>query len=126
MIKLLYCIRRLPALDVRAFRRELPPWTEASRRLAEAAGARDVTVHTTLAVQANELLMDARGTAEPFDLVLEMTFGVPGPDALAALRRPEAQAVLAEMSKVAERLFDHSASSLFFTSSEEIPLPGAG
>lgn len=121
MIKLLYCIRRLPALDVRTFRRELPPWTDAARRLAKATGATDLTVHTALAVKANELLMSARGTAEPFDLVLEMTYGVPGPEAMAALQRPEAQAVLADMSRVAERLFDFAGSSLFFTSSEETP-----
>ncbi|HHH38433.1 MAG TPA: hypothetical protein ENK50_02510 [Sedimenticola sp.] len=74
MIRLVHCVRRRPDLSVEAFRRfwSGAAFDELLEELARATGAVRVEKNLTLLIDVNETLMQERGTAEPFDGILEV------------------------------------------------------
>ncbi|HSF78925.1 MAG TPA: EthD domain-containing protein [Steroidobacteraceae bacterium] len=71
MIKYVQCLRRHPDLSPADFRRHWEEykalWTEVAQQLA----AIRVSFSTTLAIDANDRIAIERGTAEPFDGLVE-------------------------------------------------------
>jgi hypothetical protein len=71
MIKYVQCLRRHPDLSPADFRRHWEDYKPLWQALADHLSAIRVSFSTTLAVDANERITLERGTAEPFDGLVE-------------------------------------------------------
>jgi len=71
MIKYVQCMRRHPDLSPADFRRHWEEYKPLWQALAEHMSAVRVSFSTTLAIDANDRIALERGTAEPFDGVVE-------------------------------------------------------
>lgn len=124
MLKLVFCLRRLPGLSREEFQRY---WREVHgplvRRHAEALRvSRYVQVHTR-GSDLQEALRAGRGGPEAYDGVAELWW----PDAetlAAAMQTPEGRLAGAELLADEKRFIDLSRSPLFVADEREI-VPGA-
>jgi hypothetical protein len=119
MIKLIQCVRRKPDMTVSEFRKHWEIYRDALNDLARSSGAVRATVNTELEVPQNTSLMTNRGTATPFDGVLEVWWKK-GPDMLAFFNRPDIQARLKDIRLLQEEFMDLARSSFFFASEETL------
>jgi hypothetical protein len=115
--KLVFCLRRHPALTPEEFQRY---WLEEHGPLVRSLGgafpsARRYVQSHTLPAPANDALQDARGTAEPYDGITEIWLDEQGPAGNEA-------AIEAGMRLLEdERTFINLAeSSIFYTIEHEI------
>ena len=117
MIKFVQCVKKKPEMTVADFRGHWREYREKIRALAEVIGAFKCAESTTLTVEQNLEIMAARGTAEPYDAVLEIWLE----NARAADERlgtPEAQKLLSDLQSFQESSVDLASSAFFFTSED--------
>jgi hypothetical protein len=124
MIKLMFCLRRLPALDRAAFQAY---WRDhhaplVSRHAAAMRLRRYVQCHMVDDPVAASLAA-ARGSPAPFDGIAELWWD--SLDDRAAARGDAARAAAAELLADERRFIDLSASPLFLVA-EHAVLPGSG
>ena len=120
MIRLITCLKRRDDISPEEFRRL---WTDATfdeliARMVALTGAERYAKNLTLGVEANVLLMQERGLAEPFDGIVEFWWH----DAAHfddLFNSEERKALMQEMQTCQRRFADLSASASFFTESRE-------
>ena len=120
MIRLITCLKRRDDISPEEFRRL---WTDAAfdeliARIVELTGAERCAKNLTLGVEANVLLMQERGLAEPFDGIIEFWWH----DAAhfdELFNSEERKALMQEMQAYQREFSDLSASASFFTESRE-------
>lgn len=120
MIRLITCLKRRDDISPEEFRRL---WTDATfdeliARMVALTGAERYAKNLTLGVEANVLLMQERGLAEPFDGIVEFWWH----DAAHfddLFNSEERKALMREMQTCQRRFADLSASASFFTESRE-------
>jgi uncharacterized protein (TIGR02118 family) len=120
MIKLIYCLRRLPGLSADQFTSYWAGIHAALvRRHAPTLGIVRYVQSRTIAPEANAMLKSQRGLLEPYDGVAEIYF-----DSLAALERGnlslEAQAAQRELTADEDRFLDRKRSSLFIAEEQVV------
>ena len=119
MIKFIQCVKAKSDLSIPEFRRH---WQEYEKRALAIAGATDavrVVANLTLAVEQNLEIRLNRGTSEPFDGVLEISwYNAAGLGK--ALEDEENQQLLESFQEYQEEFTDLDRSSFFFTSEEII------
>jgi hypothetical protein len=116
VIRFINCLRRKPDQTIEQFRQHFddPKFAALMERTAALLGAVRHTKHATLAVQANDLVRQQRGSSAPFDGVLEYWWD----NAAHLLERtnsPEGKALTQEMLIYQQQFVDLSSSSGFFT-----------
>ncbi len=122
MITFVQCVKAQSGLSIPEFRTSWRAYAETARTLAEATGAVGVSVSTTLAVAENLQVRLNRGTAEPYDGMLKVSW----PNAAVLeekLRDPALADVLGTFQKQQETFMDLERSSFFFAS-EDVVLGG--
>jgi len=120
MIRLITCLKRRADISAEDFRRY---WSDAAfdeliRRVMALTGAERCAKNLTLSVEANTLLMQERGLAEPFDGIIEYWWH----DAAnfeAMYNSEERKALMQEMQDYQGRFADLAASTSCFTESRE-------
>lgn len=115
MITFVQCVKGKPDLSITDFRRHWQEYEDRAKAIAEASGAVNLTCKTTLAVEQNLELRLTRGTAEPFDGVLEVRW----PNAAGleeALQDETAARLLEDFQAYQEVFIDFERSSFFFSS----------
>jgi len=114
MIKLVFCLRRLPHLDRAQFQQH---WREVHAPLvaerAEVLGLKRYVQSHTLDDSLVQSLAVARGSPAPFDGVAELWWD--GLEVRTGARREEARRASAELLADERRFIDLSASPIFFT-----------
>ncbi len=116
MIRFVHCVRRRPNLTIDEFRRfwnshEFGELLEELRRLT---GASRVQRSSTLVIDMNVELMQERGSAEPFDALLEVWLeNARSLDK--RLESPELSRLLNELETYQSQFIDFTASRRFFT-----------
>ena len=119
MIKFIQCVKAKSDLSIPEFRGH---WQEYEKRAQAIAGATDavrVVANLTLAVEQNLEIQLNRGTSEPFDGVLEISwYNAAGLGK--ALEDEEIQQLLASFQEYQGEFIDLDRSSFFFTSEEVI------
>jgi uncharacterized protein (TIGR02118 family) len=120
MVKLVYCIRRSPAMSAEAFRRY---WREEHAPkvagFAKALCARRYVQSHTLDSGLNEALRGSRGARAAYDGVTEVWWESEA-ELAAAMGTPEGAAAGRALLEDEERFIDLEASSLFLTEEHEI------
>ncbi len=120
MVKLTFCLRRLPHLSQEAFQRY---WREQHAPLVRQHAAalrirRYVQCHT-LTVPANEALQRSRGTAEPYDGVAELWWESLE-DLAAALDTPAGRQADRALREDEQRFIDLGRSCAWFSREEPV------
>ena len=119
MIKLVYCLRRLPHLSREEFQRY---WRETHGPLVRSRAQalrirRDVQVHT-LEGSINDALRQNRGALEAYDGVAELWYE--SADDLAAAASPEGRKAGAELLEDERRFIDLERSALWIAQEHPI------
>jgi uncharacterized protein (TIGR02118 family) len=115
MVKLVFLLRRLPALAPAEFRRYwLAEHGPLVRSYAETLGIRRYVQTHPLDTPYTEALRASRGTAEPYDGVAEVWWNSLD-DLAAATATPEGKRAGAALLEDERRFIDLAASSLFFS-----------
>jgi hypothetical protein len=120
MIRLITCLKRRDDITAEEFRRYWADtaFDELIARIVALTGAERCAKNLTLGVEANVLLMQERGLAEPFDGIVEFWWH----DAAHfddLFNSEERKALMREMQTCQRRFADLSASASFFTESRE-------
>jgi uncharacterized protein (TIGR02118 family) len=113
MIKLVYCVRRLPDLSREEFQRY---WRQTHGPLVRSRARslrirRYVQVHT-LETPINNVLRESRGTLEPYDGVAELWWSS-ADDLAAAMASPEGRKAGRELLEDERRFLDLERSALW-------------
>jgi len=119
MIKYVQCVRRHPDLDPAEFRSRWDDYIAIVRRISEGSGATRLTSGFSLVHEQNALIQSDRGTAEPFDAVVEVWW-TSGANALAHLGKEELNGDFEALQKLQPTLIDLEHSSFFFIDEELI------
>jgi hypothetical protein len=85
--------------------------------MAAAAKAEKVSLRKVLHIDQNLDVKAARGTEDPYDGVLELSWGK-GSDVVSYLAQPAAQEAIEALRAYQEEFIDLTRSSFFFTSEE--------
>ena len=117
MIKFIQCIRAKPGMSVEAFRKKFSEYEDRVRPMAAAAKAEKVSLREVLHIDQNLDVKAARGTEDPYDGVLELSWGK-GSDVVSYLAQPAAQEAIETLRAYQEEFIDLSRSSFFFISEE--------
>ncbi len=120
MIKLVYCLRRLPHLSLEEFQRYwLQKHGPLVRNRAKALGVkRYVQVHT-LDHPLNEAIRRSRNAAEPYDGVAELWWES-AEEMAAATATPEGQKAARELREDERNFIDFARSSLWIAKEHEV------
>ena len=120
MIKVIFCLRRLPHLSLEEFQRY---WREQHgplvRQHAEALRMRRYVQSHTLDVPANETLQQSRGTDMPYDGVAEVWWESLE-ELLAALSTPEGRQADRALREDESRFIDLERSTACFVAEQVI------
>jgi hypothetical protein len=119
MITFIQCVKRRPELSIQQFRESWRAYGVHAEALARATGAVGLSINTTLAVEPNLQVQLQRGTAEPFDGLLRLSW----PNAAGMkeqLERPEVAAALEAFRSFQGTFIDLEHSSFFFGSEETL------
>jgi hypothetical protein len=119
MIKLVFCVRRKPELSVSEFRKRWRDYQTHTRSIAKALNAVRLTHSLTLAIEENEAFMLTRGTAEPFDGVIEVWWK-DAAQAMAGLQDKRIQEMVLSMRAAQKDLADLRNSMIFFASEDDV------
>ena len=115
MIRLVYCVARRQDIPVEEFRlywdNDHP---KKMQRIAQAMKADRLTQSATLLLERHALMMEHRGTASPFDGMVEMWWEN-SRDLEALIETPTVQAAVDELFASEEGFIDHASSRAFFT-----------
>lgn len=120
MIKLTFCLHRLPNLSAEEFRRYwLDVHAPLVRKHADALRIkRYVQLHPDFG-PLSEAIRKSRGAPEPYDGVAELWFESPD-DLRAAAATPEGRAAGAELVEDEKRFIDHRRSPAWFGTEKHI------
>ncbi|HOC41564.1 MAG TPA: hypothetical protein PKJ99_00995 [Thermoanaerobaculales bacterium] len=119
MITFIQCVRRRPELSIQQFRESWRAYGVKAEALARATGAVGLSMNTTLAVEPNLQVQLQRGTSEPYDGLLKISW--PNAAGLKAqLERPEVAEALEAFQSHQQAYFDLEHSSFFFGSEETL------
>jgi len=125
-VKMVFCLRRLPALSAEEFSRY---WREEHaelfRRYAATLGVRRYTQSHCVPGRMNDALRQHRGGPEAFDGVAEVWYDDLA-TLLAAISSDEGRAAGEALIKDELQFIDHAASPIFITDEVEIDLPSGG
>jgi hypothetical protein len=119
MITFVQCVKAQSDLSIPEFRKRWRAYGDTARTLAEATGAVGVSVNTTLAVAENLRVRLSRGTSEPYDGMLRVSW----PNAASleeTLKNPAVAAMLEAFQREQESFMDLDRSSFFFASEEAL------
>jgi hypothetical protein len=119
MITFIQCIRKKPEMSIQDFRREWKTYQAKATELARAINATGLSFYTTLAVEENLQVMLTRGTAEPYDGIIEMRINN-APRTIEALGREPARSIVVSFQEMQARFVDLEQSSFFFTAEETV------
>lgn len=119
MIKLVFCVRRKSDLSVADFRKRWQDYQIHTRAIAKALHATRVTHSLTLAIEENETFMLTRGTAEPFDGLIEVWWKDSSP-INAGARDKQIQEMILRMRADQKNLADLPNSMIFFASEDDV------
>ena len=122
MIRFIHLMKKRPELSTVEFREywNSPEFNELIERIKNILGPVSVIKNTTLDIAQNTALMEERGTAEPYDGVIEVW--VESAADLQSMDTDEARAIMAETEAYQKKFVDFAASMRFFT--EWSPVPG--
>jgi len=118
MIKFVQCVKCKPDISASEFRRFWQQYREKARAIIDELPAVRWSMSTTLKVEENLEIMVDRGTAEPFDGMLEIWFER-ALELNAALATEAAEEKLEQMQSFQDEFIDFGRSSFFFTVEEE-------
>jgi hypothetical protein len=113
MIKHVQCLRRHPDLSPADFRRHWEEYKVLWQSLAEHVAAIRVSFSTTLTVEANDRIVMARGTEEPFDGLVE-TWAHDAHDLEERLASPAQRALQRELFSKQHEFLDLPRCCIFF------------
>lgn len=116
MIRFVHCVKRHPDLSVADFRKywKSSEFTDLLEKIAAISGARRVARNLTLLIEMNIRLMQDRGSAEPFDAILEIWWDN-AQEFSDKLESAEFQQAFQEMEAFQRRFVDFTTSRRFFT-----------
>ena len=116
MIRYIFCVRKRADRSDEEFRRywRNPRFDALIQRVVEDSGARRFSKTLTLRVEANLEMMRTRGTAEPFDAVLEYWWDKAA-NLMELIDTAEGKRLLEEMRAYQAEFIDPAASRIFFT-----------
>jgi hypothetical protein len=119
MIKLVFCLRKRADLSVIEFRKRWQDHQIFTRALAKAMRAIRITHSLTLVIEENEEMQLTRGTAEPFDGLIEVWWE--DSSAInASLQDKQIHEMLMRTRADQNNLMDRSRSMVFFASEDSI------
>ena len=119
MISFIQCVKSRSELSIPEFREHWRAYAAEAAALATATGAVGLVVNTTLAVEQNLEVRLSRGTAEPYDGVLKISW----PNAAGLDERlgdPKIAAALEAFRKHQELFIDLDRSRFFFAAEENL------
>lgn len=119
MITFIQCVKRRPELSIQQFRESWRAYAAQAEALARLTGAVGLSINTTLAVEPNIQVRLQRGTSEPYDGLLKLSW----PNAAGMkeqLERPDVAAALEAFRSHQETFIDLERSSFFFGSEETL------
>ena len=116
MIRFVHCIKRHPDLSVADFRKywKSSEFTNLLEKIADIRSAKRVARNLTLLIEMNIRLMQDRGSAEPFDAILEIWWEN-AQEFSDKLESAEFQQAFQEMEAFQRRFVDFTTSRRFFT-----------
>ena len=119
-MKVVYCIKRNPAMSVEQFR---DYWLDEHgalvKRVANVIQAQKYVQSHTIAPEINDFLRKSRGMGQPYDGITEMWWES-REQFEASTRQPGAQQAIQELIEDEKNFIDFSNSSFFIT--EEYPI----
>ncbi len=119
MIKLVFCVKKKPELSVVEFRKRWLDHQIFTRSIAKAMHATRITHSLTLVIEENEVFQLTRGTAEPFDALMEIWWEDSAP-IKAGLRDKQIHEMILRMRADQNNLVDRSRSMIFFASEDQV------
>lgn len=119
MIKLVFCVKKKPELSPAEFRKRWKDHQIFTRSVAKAMHATRITHSLTLAIEENEELRLTRGTAEPFDGLLEVWWEDSAP-IHAGFKDPKIQEMIARMRADQNNFLDRAHSIVCFASEDQV------
>jgi hypothetical protein len=117
MIKYVQCLHRHPDLSPADFRRHWEEYKSLWQELADHMTAIRVSFSTTLAIDANDRIAIERGTAEPFDGLVE-TWVKDARDIVSQRSEPAAQELQRRVIDKQHEFLDLPQCCFFFTADD--------
>lgn len=117
MVRFIQCVRKKPEISIQDFRRHWTAYQAKATELAKAVNAVGLTFSTTLAVDENLQVMLVRGTAEPYDGVVEFRIAN-APRMIEMLEDEPVKAIWQKLRSMQTEFMDLENSSFFFASEE--------
>jgi hypothetical protein len=116
LVRFINCIRKKDGMSQQEFRDfwNSEKFDDLRNRLATVSGAVKTSKSLTLQVEANAIIRQDRGTAEPYDGVFEYLWN-DAASLMAVFDTEDAQAIGKEMMEYQEQFIDLANSSAFFT-----------
>jgi hypothetical protein len=114
VITFVQCVRRRPEVAPAEFQRHWESYGEQIRALAEASNALRFSLSRVLAVKQNLAVMASRGTSEPFDGLVQISW-TSGSSAMADVERAFAGSAIVAMQRHQAEFMDLPRCSFFFT-----------
>ena len=119
MVRFIQCVRRKPDVSIQDFRRQWKAYQNKATELAKALNAAGLTFSTTLAVDENLQVMLVRGTAEPYDGVVEFRVSN-APRMIERLEEEPANGIWQKLRSMQTEFMDLERSSFFFAAEEVV------
>lgn len=117
MVRFIQCVRKKPDISIQEFRLQWKAYQAKATELGKAVNAVGLTFSTTLAVDENLQVMLVRGTAEPYDGVVEFRIAN-APRMIEMLEDEPAKAIWLKLRSMQTEFMDLENSSFFFASEE--------
>lgn len=117
MVRFIQCVRKKPDISLQDFRVQWKAYQAKATELAKAVNAAGLTFSTALAVDENLQVMLVRGTAEPFDGVVEFRIAN-APRMIEMLEDEPAKTPWLRLRSMQTEFMDLENSSFFFASEE--------
>ncbi len=117
MVRFIQCVRKKPEISIQEFRLQWKAYQAKATELAKAVNAVGLSFSTTLAVDENLQVMLVRGTAEPFDGVVEFRIAN-APRMIEMFEDGPAKAIWLKLRSMQTEFMDLERSSFFFASEE--------
>jgi len=117
VVRFIQCVRKKPDISIQEFRLQWKAYQAKATELGKAVNAVGLTFSTTLAVDENLQVMLVRGTAEPYDGVVEFRIAN-APRMIEMLEDEPAKAIWLKLRSMQTEFMDLENSSFFFASEE--------
>lgn len=117
MVRFIQCVRKKPEISLQDFRLHWKAYQAQATELAKAVNAVGLTFSTTLAVDENLQVMLVRGTAEPYDGVVEFRISN-APRMIEKLENEPVSSIWKKLRSMQTEFMDLEQSSFFFAAEE--------